>query len=1080
MSLGSPYRADAGVNFVLIGVPQQLIPKNFDGMTKQILVFFSCLLGGFCIPCISAQNIEVKGKVTDDRMEPIPGTNVLIKGTTVGTFTDVDGYYSIMTSPDAVLEFSSLGFLDRTINVDGRTVLDVILESDTETIEETVVIAYGTRSKATVTGALSSVGTEDLLKSPATSVTNMLAGNIPGLSAVQTSGQPGKDAATIYIRGSGSLDNSLAAPLILVDGVEREFSQIDPNEIESISVLKDASSTAVFGVRGANGVIMVTTRRGSSGKPKISVSTSLGLQQPISLVEQTGSYEFAKFWNMKQELDGVTNRKLYFSREAVEAYRTGSDPIMYPSMDWQDYCFNDLFLQSKNNINISGGSDNVKYFISLGYLYQNGLLKQLPGQSYDNNYRYDRYNYRANIDAKLTPTTTMKLGIGGVVGTMQEPRNVVSDTNQDQNPWVISQIWTHPFAGPGFIDGVRTLVPSDLVPLGEILRDGMFVFYGCGYTRKYNTTLNIDIDITQNLDFITEGLSISLKAAYDNAFSLTKKYTGGGVEYQTAYYKSYFDTDGQMDPVSPDYDKTIINVPTGSDTPLSYSESNGRNQNWYAEARINYDRTFGYHKVGGLLLYNMSRNYYPATYTYIPRSYMGFVARATYSYMSKYLVDVNLGYNGSENFAPGKTRFGLFPSVSAGWVISGEDFMSSQSVVSYLKLRASWGLVGSDKGFNTRFMYMPAVWSSSGTYSFGVNNPDSSPAFAVSKLGNDLVTWETAAKTNVGADIKLFDNKLSLVADYFYEDREGILIAPQSTPAIIATTSPNLNIGEVINQGYELSLGWNDSPINDFSYFVNANMSYARNKIVYMDEVPKEYGYMNETGGPTDRQIGLYKYIRLYQYSDFIENADGSLTLNPELPQPYQAVYPGDAMYADLNDDGVVNGDDKCVTGYSERPEYMFGLNAGLNWKGLSFNMQWTGATHVDKMLDIEFRIPFTNAGKRGLLTYFYDGCWTPENQENAIYPRPSEISESWNSENSTLWLMDSSYIRLKNVTLGYTISDMNWLNRLGMESIVLTFSAYNLLTFSPLKIIDPEGQTTRTGDYPLVKLYNFGLNINF
>lgn len=1049
-------------------------------MTKQILVFLVCLLGGFCSAGISAQTLEVRGTVTDRQNEPIPGTNVLVRGTTVGTFTDIDGHFSIVTAPDAVLDFSSLGFLDKSVKINGNAYLDVVLENDMESIEETVVIAYGTASKASVTGALSSVKTDDLLKSPVTSVTNMLAGSLPGVSAVQTSGQPGRDAATIYIRGSGSLDNSLASPLVLVDGVERDFSQIDPNEIESISVLKDASSTAVFGVRGANGVILVTTRRGLEGKPRISVSTSVGIQQPISLVEQTGSYEYARFWNIKQELDGVTNRRLYFSREAVEAYRTGSDPIMYPDMDWQDYCFNDLFLQSKNNINISGGTDKVKYFISVGYLYQNGLLKQLPGQRYDNNFRYDRYNYRANIDARLTSSTVMKLGIGGVVGNMQEPRNVVSDTSQDQNPWVISQIWTHPFAGPGFIDGVRTLVPKDLVPLGEILRDGMFVFYGCGYTRKYNTTLNIDLDITQELDFITEGLSVSVKGAYDNAFSLTKKYTGGSVEYQTAYYKSYFDSDGQMDPVSPDYDKTIIYVPTGNDTPLSYSEANGRNQNWYAEARINYDRSFGYHKVGGLLLYNMSRNYYPSTYTYIPRSYMGFVGRATYSYMTKYMVDVNLGYNGSENFAPGKTRFGLFPSVSAGWVISGEDFMKKQNVISYLKLRASWGLVGSDKGVNTRFMYMPAVWTQSGSYSFGVDNPDMSEAYSMSKPGNDLVTWETSAKTNVGMDIKFFDNRLSMVADYFYEDRKGILITPESTPGIIATTSPDLNIGEVVNQGYEISLSWNDSPFKDFSYFLDANMSFARNRIIHMDEVPKKYRYMNQTGGPTDRQTGMYKYLRLYQYSDFIENEDGSLTLNPDLPQPYQKVYPGDAMYADLNRDNKVDGDDRCVTGFSERPEYMAGLNAGINWKGLSFSMQWTGAANVDKLLDIEYRIPFTNAGKRGLLTYFYEDCWTPENQKDALYPRPSETSESWNSENSTLWLMDSSYIRLKNVTLGYTLSNMEWMKKIGIQSLVFTFSGYNLLTFSTLKVIDPEGQTTRTGDYPLVKLYNFGLNINF
>ena len=378
-------------------------------MTKQILVFILCLLGCVCGTGAYAQTIEVRGVVTDSQKEPVPGTNVLIQGTSTGTFTDIDGHFTIETAPDAVLEFSTIGFHDKSVKVAGRSVLDVVLENYSESIQETVVIAYGTASKATVTGALTSVQTDDLLKSPATSVTNMLAGNLPGVSAVQTSGQPGKDAATIYIRGSGSLDNSLATPLVLVDGVERDFSQIDPNEIESISVLKDASSTAVFGVRGANGVILVTTRRGLSGKPQISVSTSLGLQQPISLVEQTGSYEFARFWNIKQELDKVTNKKLYFSPEAVEAYRTGSDPIMYPSIHWQDYIFNDLFLQSKSNINISGGNDKVKYFVSVGYLYQNGLLKQFPGQAYDNNYRYDRYNYRANIDAKLTTTTTMKL-----------------------------------------------------------------------------------------------------------------------------------------------------------------------------------------------------------------------------------------------------------------------------------------------------------------------------------------------------------------------------------------------------------------------------------------------------------------------------------------------------------------------------------------------------------------------------------------------------------------------------------------------------------------------------------------------
>ena len=1056
---------------------------------RNALCLRFCLLFAFllCIPpmyAMAPEGIIVKGRVIDEALnEAVPGANVTVKGTTVGTITDIDGYYTLEVSDkNAVLVFSFIGYKSQEVKVGNQKVINVSLKEDTQRLQEVevVAIAYGNQDRRLVTSAVSSIGNKELLKSPVTSVTNMLSGSLPGVSSVQTTGQPGKDAATIYVRGSGSLDNSLSKPLVLVDGVEREFSQIDPNEIESISVLKDASSTAVFGVRGANGVVLVTTRRGQSGKAKISVSSSLGLQQPISLVEQTGSYEFARFWNMKQQMDNVTNPKLYFTREQVEAFRTGSDPIMYSSMNWSDYLFKDVYMQSQNNLNISGGSESVRYFISLGYLYQNGLLKELPGQTYDNNYRYNRYNYRANVDVNLTKTTIMKLGVGGNLGKVQEPRNVVSGTNQDQNPWNIVQIWTHPFAGPGFVNGVRTVVPKEMFPLGEVMRDGMFVFYGHGYNQTYNTTLNMDVDITQKLDFITPGLSLSVKGAYDNKFTLDKVRTGGGVEYQTVYYKSYFETNGSMPQTDPDYDKTYIYTPTGNDTPLNYSESQSRAQNWYLEGRVNYDRTFGDHRVSGLILYNQSRNYYPSSYTYIPRSYVGLVGRANYAYRSKYLFDVSVGYNGSENFAPGSTRFGVFPSFSGGWVVSAEDFMQNQDIVSYLKLRASWGRVGNDKGVSSRFMYMPAVWSNSGNYSFGVNNPNSEVASAITTMGNPEVTWETADKQNYGVDFKLFNDRLSATFDYFIENRTGILISPKSTPSIIAMSLPNVNIGKVDNHGYEISLGWNDRIGQDFNYFVNANMSFARNKIVYMDEVLKEYSYMNQTGGSTGRQTDVYQFVRLYQYSDFDRDANGELVLKKDLPQPYQKVYPGDAMYADLSGDGIVDGKDKCVAGYATNPEYTFGLNLGFNWKGFNFSMQWVGADHVSRMYDIEYRIPFTNAGKRGLLTYFYDGCWTEENQLNAKYPRASETSESWNSEASTLWLVDASYLRLKSLNFGYTLSDNKLLKKMGINSMGLTFSGYNLLTFSPLKYLDPESNPGRMGDYPLVKLYSFGLNLNF
>lgn len=1058
--------------------------RNTFNLRSCFLITFLLFLSiGYALP--PEGSITIKGRVMDEmQKEPIPGVNVKVKGSTLGTITDFNGNFKLVVpSKNSVLVVSFIGYVTQEIVVGNQRTININLKENAQKLDEVVVIAYGSQDKGLVTSAISSIDNKELIKSPVASITNILAGILPGVSSVQTTGQPGNDAADIYVRGVGTLDDAMSKPLIMIDGVEREFSQIDPNEIESISILKDASSTAVFGVRGANGVILVTTRRGKQGKAKISVSTSLGLQQPISLVEQTGSYEYARFWNIKKKQDGITDEKLYFTPEQIEAYRTGSDPLMYPNMKWMDYVFHNVFLQSKNNVNISGGSENVKYFISVGYLYQNGILKDLPGQNYNSNYRYDRYNYRANIDAKLTKTTNMKLNIGGNLGKTQAPR-VIEDVD---NPWVVTQIWSHPFSGPGFINGVRTLIPKGFIPVSDTMRDGMFTFYGQGYKQNYKTTLNLDVDITQKLDVLTKGLSASIKGAYDNNFNLLKTRKGGSVESQIIYYKSYFDTNGTMPQTDPDYDKTYVFVPNGSDTPLSYEESQGRGQKWYIEGRINYDRTFGDHKVSGLLLYNQSREYYPkkangtdAPYQFIPRGYVGLVGRATYAYQSKYLFDVNVGYNGSENFAPGRTRFGVFPAFSAGWIASAEKFMENQNIIDFLKFRVSWGRVGNDKGVNNRFMYMPAVWQSSGSYSFGVSNPASQPAFAMSQMGNPEVTWETADKQNYGIDTHFLNNRLSFTFDYFTERRKGILISPQSTPSIIATSLPDLNIGKVNNHGYEIALGWKDKIGKDFNYHADATVSFARNKIIFKDEVPKLYDYMNETGGSTKRHTGSYKYIRLYQYSDFTKDANGELILDPKLPQPYQRVYPGDAMYQDLNGDNIVDGNDKCVTGYPNRPEYTFGLNMGFNWKGINLSMQWTGATNVNKEYEVDYRIPFTNASQRGLLTYFYDGCWTPENQLEAKYPRASETSESWNSELSTLWIKDSSYLRLKSINIGYTISGKEFLRKIGINSLSITFSGYNLLTFTPLKYIDPEGLTTNSGAYPLIKIYSFGLNLNF
>ena len=1032
----------------------------------------------------SAGNL-VGGQVRDSYGNPIVGAFILEKGTRNGVSTDLDGNWSMkVTSADAVLLFSCLGFREVEFPASSGNIRNVTMEDDMLKLDDVVVIGYGTQTKATITGSLAVVDTKELIKPPVSSITNVLAGSVPGVATVQTTGQPGEDAADIYIRGVGSLSSSASKPLVLVDGVERDFSQIDPNEIENFSILKDAASTAVFGVRGANGVILITTKRGQEGRPSISVSTNTGLQQPSTMVSQVGSYEYARYWNMKMQNDGETDARKYFTDYALEAYRTGSDPLFYPNMNWKKEVFNDVFVQTKNNINISGGGKNARYFVSMGYLYQNGVLKQVESIPYNNNYNYNRYNYRANLDFSLSPSTTMKFNIGGYVGKQQAPLSVKTDGSE----WNAVTIWTVPLVSPGLIDGKRTLVPTESVPTGiELNRDGYFTFFGYGYEQYYNTTLNIDVEINQRLDFITDGLSLTLKGAYDNSFNTHKKRHSWSNEYNRIYYASFYD-DPSKPMTDPDYDKTIVLVPESKDDVLRYEEENERDRNWYIEGKLNWDRSFGpkgQHKVSAMFLYNQSRDYYPrystgetSTYQYIPHSYVGFVGRATYNYKGKYLADFSIGYNGSENFAPGKTRYGAFPSGSVGWVISEEPFMETQNFISYLKLRASLGKVGNDLG-STRFMYMPTVWVSNGGYSFGETNPNMAEAYGEGVAGNDGVTWETAVKQNYGIDAEFLRSRLSLNLDLFFEHRSGILLKPNNTPSIISMTLPSLNIGEVNNHGYEVSLGWRDKIKGGFEYFATANVSFARNKIIYMDEIESEFPWQNQTGGSVGRYTGLYKFVRLYQYSDFTEGPDGSLILNPELPQPSSQVYPGDAMYEDISGDGIVNGDDKMVTGYSTIPEYVFGLNAGFNFKGFNFSMQWTGATNVNKLMDLEYRIPYTNAGGRGLLEYFYEDGWTVENQDGTL-PRAAETSEVWNSEPSTLWLRDASYLRLKTVTFGYTFPGKGWLKAVGVKSLNISFSGYNLLTFTGLDFIDPESLTDRNGAYPLVKIYSLGLNLTF
>ena len=1028
-----------------------------------------------CSLLVWAQN-TVTGTVLDESNLEVIGANVKEKGTANGAITDMNGVFHLKVSnlQKAVLQISFMGYEPQEVPLNGRKQLKIILKETANELQEVTVVAYGTQKKETLTGAISAVSNDALVRSPNASVANTLAGQITGLSSVQTSGQPGQEDPKVFIRGVGSLTESASSPLILVDGVERSFYQMDPNEIESVTVLKDASATAVFGVRGANGVILVTTRRGKEGKAKISVNSSVGIQMPTRMLEMADSYTYATLRNeiITNDKPNATENDLVFDNYAVERFRLNDDPIMYPSIDWRRYLLNKTSVQTQHNLNISGGTKDIRYFISLGFLYQNGLLKQFEGVGYDNNYKYKRYNYRANLDFDATKTTTLKIGIGGIVGNRNEP--MINDATN--SIWtLINQ--TTPFSSPGVIDGKLIVTPEERfdnkINLGN---SALPKCYGTGYSTAINNTMNLDLLLNQKLDFITKGLSAEIKGAYNTSYGFTKKRKGQVEQFMPFYQSSLEDPSLGYD--SPDFNKNIVYKIKGENKSLQYDETSSRARDWYLEASLRYNRKFGFHNVGGLFLYNQSKKYYPAQWVGVPSAYIGFVGRLTYDYKSRYMAEVNFGYNGSENFAPGK-RFGLFPAVSAGWVLTEENFMQPlKPWLSYFKLRASYGVVGNDRvSGNYRFLYLPDSYNpSTGSYYFGNSISTAWQGAVESKIGNPDVTWETAAKQNYGVDAYFINSKLKVNFDYFIERRKDILTNRKVLPTYLAANLPIANIGKVDNKGYELSVNWRDR-IHDFRYHIGFNLAYAKNKIVFQDEVPYPYDYMRKTGKPVGQQMG-YKYDGFFSEEDVAKYETERGKSIPDHGTGY-IPKPGDVKYKDLNNDHKIDQYDVAAIGYPVYPLLTGGINLGFSYKGFDFSMTWSGATKVSRLLDDIFREPFGATDSRSLMKYMIDDMWTPEKGNSAKAPAISFTNKVNNYRDSDLWLRDASYLRLKNVEIGYNFPK-KILSKINIGSLRVFATGYNLLTLDKLKIVDPESRPNGNAMYPVVMVINMGLKVGF
>lgn len=1025
--------------------------KNIGVCMMKLLILCGMLL--FSANELLAQSVT--GRITDaNTREALPGVNVVIKGTFIGTSTDVEGVFRINApSLNDTLIVSYIGYQTEEIPIDGRLTVDIAIQEVVLTGAEVVVIGYGVQDRANLTSSISSLRGGDITKTPAFNIGNTLAGKVTGVQITQYSGQPGGDSPEIFLRGIGSLSTGRSGPLIIVDGVARDMFQLEPDDIESISILKDASATAVYGIEGANGVIVVQTRRGSAGRMNISARFSAGIQEVPQHQKFADSYTSALLFNESQRNDGVREDQLRFSPEAVEAYRTNSFPEIFPNINWVDYLTKPAAYQTRSSVNISGGTKDVKYFVSGGYMFQDGMFRTFESD-YDYNDSFERYSFRANLDLDVTETTRVSVTSNARIETRMRPRSA-------------DGLWTTvyrgaPFASAGIVDGKYT-GPSDYIAGGVVNPLGRI--YGNGFNQFDSNVLNVDLGARQQLDFVTRGLEMEVKGSYNTAFSHNKFRNS-----TKAVYTPFFRTD--VDPTALG-DSTIVYRKAGRDGALEFDERfTDRTRDWYAEARLQYTRSFGMHTVSGLLLHNRRRTYYPIQFTSIPRGLVSTISRINHNYDNRYLLEASMGYNGSENFAEGN-RFGFFPAVSGGWIVTNENFMRNVQFLNELKFRVSYGVVGNDTGIG-RFLYLPGTYSTSAPgYNFGNEITQFTAGAAEETVGNPLVQWETARKQNYGVDVQMFQERLSLTFDYFYEYRDNILININTIPAFVAANLPAANLGEVENKGYEVSVRWRDQLGNFSSYHISANMSFARNEIIYMDEVLQNENYLQRTGHPVGQIFG-------YIFDGFFSEED--LLPGSGVPQhPYQA-QPGDLKFKDLNGDGVINSDDQQPIGFPEYPEYTFGAEIGYRYKNFDIASVWSGATNVSRLLvAAPYRIPFCAGGQCSIMQWMADGRWTPETADEATFPRLTRSGVSqWSSMNSDFWIRDASYIRLKSVEVGYNFRSAS-LNNFGIRSMRVYMNGYNLLTFSKLKIIDPE-QTARSADaaYPLVRIYNFGINLNF
>ncbi|QKJ28782.1 TonB-dependent receptor [Mucilaginibacter mali] len=1020
-----------------------------------------------------------------DKDGPLPGATVMEKGTAAnGVSTTVDGKFTItLRGSSNVLTVRGVSYISQDVNVAGKSNITVTLVADSKGLEEVVVVGYGTQKKINVTGAVSSVSRTEIQQTPSASIQNALTGKLPGFFSQQRSGRPGADAADFFVRGV-STPSGNQSPLILVDDIitnYNDFANIDPNEVQSISILKDAATTAPYGIEGANGVILVTTRRGAVGAPRINFRTEFGLQTPTQRPHFLDAYNTALLRNEAGYNDAritggtaLTNYVPEFSAADLQKFQDGSDPYGHPNVDWYNTLFKKFAGINKSNFDLSGGTENVQYFVSLGYEDQGGMMRNFnTSNDLDNNYAFNRFNFRSNLDIKASKSLSFKVDLSGNNTITNSPKfNGGSGSAETAAFYEVFNFesltpYSYPIYNPDGSFGAAN--PNKPAPSNNIIGR---LTYG-GYSRVKQNLLNVNLSAIEKMDYITKGLSAKLTASVSNSEASTR--TTSRANFPSFYY----------DPVAGTYtprDATIYRIDPFATT---YAGGSPRRQS-SIQASLNYNNSFGKHNVSVLVLANQSTivTADAGDTNYIPTNLRGAMSRVQYNFNNKYNVEFDGSYNGTDKFAAAK-RYGFFPAVSAGWTISEEGFVKNNlKFIDLLKFRGSYGVVGSDNLPNGAKNSYEENYIRGGIYSFGQSNTPYT-SIVPSTLANNSVTWEKEKKLNLGADFSFFHGRLYGLVEVFKNRRYDILTALKTVPHYYGVPTSGLppeNLGIVENHGYEFELGYNGKAGKDFTYRLKGSFSYAKNKIIEIDEVPPLYPWQEQTG----RSIGEVTQWIWDGYYSAAEAADPKVPkyIGSAVAGVAGTTLPGFLKYRDLNGDGVITDLDKAYVGHANLPTTIIGFNTGLTYKRISLNVLMQSALNYDVQVNYAFATPF-----KGNLQAIHLDRWQASDPGAAQFPTlVTNFHGTYQTAGnySTFWSISGNYLRIKSVELGYQLPE-RWANAVGMKGIRLYANGYNLYTWSKSLTkygLDPEvlrgaGDPGAQGVYPQSAIFNLGVNVS-